>query len=163
VSPGPSGVGKTTLGLALVGLASWNGAHVSGAVHWRGQLRDPAGLAQLRGREIGYLPQEARPALNPYRTCGVQMLEGPRTGQGGRGRPSGPERLRLAELLSAVGLDAGVAPQYPHRLAGGMYQRVLLAASLAGGPSLLVADKPTASLDTLNRNRVWLSRIPSRT
>ncbi len=57
-------------------------------------------------------------------------------------------------MLSAVGLDADAAQQFPHRLSGGMCQRVLLAAALAGRPSLLVVDEPTASLDTLNRRRV---------
>lgn len=151
---GPSGVGKTTLGLAMVGLASWNGAHVSGTFRWRGQICPPAGLATLRGGDIGYLPQESRPALNPYRSCRSQVLEGLRAAQGGHGRPSRLERDRLAELFCAVGLTSDVARQFPHRLSGGMCQRVLLAAALAGRPSLLVADEPTASLDTLNRRRV---------
>lgn len=139
---GPSGSGKTTLGLAMLGLAGWNGARVSGSVRWKGQDADASALRRLRGRSIAYLPQEARPALNPYRTCGSQIAD------------AAHDRTTVGALLEAVGLDTSVAGQYPHRLSGGMCQRVLLAAALASEPELLVADEPTASLDPLNRNRV---------
>lgn len=139
---GPSGSGKTTLGLAMLGLGGWNGARVSGSVRWKGQEADASELRRLRGRSIAYLPQEARPALNPYRTCGSQIAD------------TAHDRTMVGTLLEAVGLDTSVAGQYPHRLSGGMCQRVLLAAALASEPELLVADEPTASLDPLNRNRV---------
>lgn len=152
---GASGAGKTTIGLVLAGLAGWNRARVDGEVSWRGQVLGAKGLARLRGREIAYLPQEPRAALNPFRTCGSQVREALRPG------PPRPlrrrrrdDRQRVARLLERVGLSADVAGAPPHRLSGGMCQRVLLAAALAGEPALLVADEPTASLDTVNRRRV---------
>lgn len=147
---GPSGSGKTTLALAVLGLAGWCGARAEGGISWRGRAVGPSELARLRGREIAYVPQEPRAALDPYMTCGAQIAEGLRVG----GAEGADARARVRGLLAEVGLDPSVADQYPHRLSGGMCQRVLLAAALAGDPALLVADEPTASLDALTRARV---------
>jgi ABC-type glutathione transport system ATPase component len=147
---GPSGSGKTTLGLALLGLATRCGARVGGELRWRREVVGPPQLARLRGRAIGYVPQEPRAALDPYMTCGAQIAEA----LGAAGVVGTAARERVAALLAEVGLDPAVAGTYPHRLSGGMCQRVLVAAALAGDPLLVVADEPTASLDALTRARV---------
>lgn len=148
----PSGAGKSTLGTVLLGLADEVGAEVTGDIRWRGA---PARLAALRGRGIGLVLQEPRAALNPYRTVGAQVAEV----VGGRGRAA-----RVATLLAEVGLDPEVARAHPHRLSGGMCQRACIAAALAGGPDLLVADEPTTNLDADARDGVLglLAELRSR-
>ena len=56
-------------------------------------------------------------------------------------------RERAAQALQRVGLDPGLLRRYPHELSGGQRQRVLVAAAIAPGPELLIADEPTAALD----------------
>src|SRR5207302_7456941 len=51
------------------------------------------------------------------------------------------------EALQRVGLDPSLVKRYPHELSGGQRQRVLIAAAIAPGPALLIADEPTANLD----------------
>lgn len=143
---GPSGIGKTSTALAVLGLARRTGAAVTGQIRWRGLPAGDRELARLRGRSIGWVPQEPASALNPYRRCGSQLAETlPRAGR---------TRAAVRGLLALVGLDAAAARAYPHELSGGMCQRVLIAAALAPRPSLLLADEPTASLDALTRREI---------
>lgn len=138
----PSGAGKSTLGAVLLGLAGELGAEVRGEVRWHGA---PARLTALRGHGIGFVLQEPRAALNPYRTVGAQVGEPMR---------GGDRDTRVATLLAEVGLDPATARTYPHRLSGGMCQRACIAAALAGEPDLLVADEPTTNLDPEARDGV---------
>lgn len=145
---GVSGSGKTLLARAALGLLP-PGAWMRGQVLWRGAEPDtqPGGWAALRGRGPTWLPQEPLAGLNPLLTIGAQVTETVRRHQG---LGAAAARRQAAELLAELNLPdpARLLDAWPHELSGGMRQRALLAAALACGPQLLIADEPTSSLDT---------------
>jgi len=145
---GESGCGKSMTALALMGLLP-HAARTGGSIRFEGRelvgLPDAA-MCALRGDRIGMIFQEPMTALNPLHTIGEQVAEPLRQHRGMGGRPARAEALRLLDrvrLPQAVQrLDA-----YPHQLSGGQRQRVMIAAALACGPDLLIADEPTTALD----------------
>jgi oligopeptide/dipeptide ABC transporter ATP-binding protein len=145
---GESGSGKTQLARAILGLSPV-GARVTGRMVYRGT--ELVGLPEerwqpLRGAEIGLVMQEPAAALDPVQTVGAGIEESIRL----HSRVSHARAREMARAaLSEVAFpdpDAGL-DEYPHRLSGGLRQRAHLAAVLAAGPKLLLADEPTASLD----------------
>jgi peptide/nickel transport system ATP-binding protein len=147
---GESGCGKSTLLLAILGLLPPSARIVRGSVRYRGRellcLRD-SDLRRLRGAEIAIVFQDPELALNPVRRVGSQVAEvvAAHRGQGGR-----RSREDATAMLAEVGLPepARLYDAYPHELSGGQRQRVVIAQALACRPSLLLADEPTASLDS---------------
>ena len=163
---GESGSGKTTVALALLGHTR-RGLSVSrGEILLDGldllRLR-PAGLRQLRGARVSYVPQDPSAALNPALRIGYQLREalrvhghpGPATSPR-PSRPAGDPGKRILEVLSEVGLEASPAMlrRYPHQLSGGQQQRVALAMAFACRPSLIVLDEPTTGLDVLTQRHI---------
>jgi peptide/nickel transport system ATP-binding protein len=143
---GESGSGKTTLALSLLRLLP-AGARASGSVRFSGEdvLRMPEPeLRRIRGSGIAMVFHDPLAALNPVLRIGTQIAEGLRAH---RHLAAGAAHEQVARLLQAVGLAARDARRYPHQLSGGMRQRALLALALACGPSVLIADEPTSSLD----------------
>lgn len=145
---GESGCGKSMTALALMGLLP-DGAVTTGSIRFDGQelvgLSD-ARMAELRGRRIAMIFQEPMTALNPLHTVGAQVAEPLRQHLRLGAREARAEALRLLERVrlpqAKQRLDA-----YPHQLSGGQRQRVMIAAALACGPDLLIADEPTTALD----------------
>jgi putative ABC transport system ATP-binding protein len=138
---GPSGSGKTTL-LNLIGCVD---TPTSGKVHVDGQdtsLLSERQLTDLRLRRIGFIFQTFN--LVPVLTV-FQNVEFPLLLQGGMGRPE--RQARVNGLLDAVGL-LDHARHRPSELSGGQRQRVAVARALVGKPKLVLADEPTANLDS---------------
>lgn len=160
---GESGSGKSSLALASVQLLEDPMlALETGSVYFGDQdllALAPFELQQLRGSEIGLVFQQSSSALNPSARV-VDLVR-----EGARRRASGYVATREAalEALRRVGLptDRRSLGRYPHELPAGARQRLLLAVYLAAQPSLLIADEPTAALDTTTQAQVLdlLSRL----
>jgi len=146
---GESGSGKSTLAVSLVRLLPGNGNITRGAVHFEGKdllQAKPEELEQIRGRRISLIFQEPSLALHPTMRSGEQVRQ-VLAAHSAPGKSALSERTRqvLAEVFPE---DADrIARSYPHQLSGGQRQRVLIAQAIACGPSVVIADEPTASLD----------------
>ncbi|WP_304455467.1 dipeptide/oligopeptide/nickel ABC transporter permease/ATP-binding protein [Nocardiopsis sp. YSL2] len=146
---GESGSGKSQTAFAVLGLLGEGGRTVAGSIVFDGQELtglDEARMNGLRGRRIAYVPQEPMSNLDPAFTVGAQFTDPLRVVLG----KSAPEARRIAlDLLARVGIPdpERAYRSYPHQLSGGMAQRVLIAAAIAAGPDLLIADEPTTALD----------------
>lgn len=132
---GASGSGKTLLADAILGMFDPNEC-ASGMIAFKGRELTAAGLAELRGGDIAYVPQGID-SLDPVMRVGRQVC----------GSASAHLVERQRELFERYGLSREVEHMYPHELSGGMARRVLLCCALMGSPSLLVADEPTPGMD----------------
>ncbi|WP_066942943.1 ABC transporter ATP-binding protein [Streptomyces lushanensis] len=153
---GESGSGKTTVARTVLGLPG-HGAEVTGRVQVDGtDLRPPdeRALSRIRGRRIGYVPQDPTGSLDPLRRIGSQLTEvllrhGIATGRGAA-------RAAVPGLLERAGIDEPdrIARSYPHELSGGLRQRAAIALAVSCVPGLLVADEPTTALDAVVRSQI---------
>ena len=146
---GESGSGKSTTAMSVIGLLPGNGRVTGGSVRFAGQELvglDEARMRQIRGRQIGLVPQDPMSNLNPVTTVGRQVAETLLV-HGLATRRDVDEKVVAA--LAAAGLPEPErrARQYPHEFSGGMRQRALIAIGLACRPRLLIADEPTSALD----------------
>jgi len=153
---GESGSGKSTTAAAVIGLLPGTGKVTGGKIEFDG--RDITNLSkrelvELRGSEIGMIPQDPMSNLNPVWRIGTQVEEA----LVANGMPKGsPARERTIEVLGEAGLPdaAARAKQYPHEFSGGMRQRALIAIGLSSNPKLLIADEPTSALDVTVQRRI---------
>jgi putative ABC transport system ATP-binding protein len=150
---GPSGSGKTTL-LSILGCIL---SPTSGSIEVAGTSTEglgPEDLAVLRRRHLGFIFQ----SYNLFPT--LSALENVRIALDVRGETGYPAAARAEEVLRDVGL-AHRMRNYPGNLSGGEQQRVAVARAIATSPSIVLADEPTAALDSENGHAVMalLSRI----
>ena len=147
---GESGSGKSTTAHAIINLLPGTGEITAGSIKFDGQeligLPDHE-LEKIRGRQIGFVPQDPMSNLNPVWSIGFQVEEAIRS----NGIATGKKEVRAAaiEVLRKAGLSDAEARlrQFPHQFSGGMRQRVLIGIGLAANPKLLIADEPTSALD----------------
>jgi putative ABC transport system ATP-binding protein len=140
VLSGPSGSGKTTL-LNLIGCIDRPDAgEITVAGQAVGLLSDDA-LSDFRLRHIGFVLQNFNllPVLTAYENIEYPLLL--------TGATSAMRKKRVRELLDAVGLSRHER-HWPGQLSGGQRQRVAIARALATAPELVLADEPTANLDS---------------
>ncbi|MFD6447911.1 dipeptide ABC transporter ATP-binding protein [Promicromonospora sp. NPDC060204] len=146
---GESGSGKSVTARSVVGLAG-EGARVSAArLSVAGQdVLSLSGrrLRKLRGGTVGLIAQDALVSLDPLRPVGREIGD---TLALHTDLDAAARRARTLQLLERVGLpDAELrAGQRPGQLSGGQRQRALIAAGIAAGPRLVIADEPTTALD----------------
>ncbi|MEV8023501.1 ABC transporter ATP-binding protein [Microbacterium sp. NPDC080220] len=162
---GESGSGKSTTAAAVIDLLPGTGKVTSGSIMLDGVDLTKASrrdMEAIRGRDIGYVPQDPMSNLNPVWSIGFQVEEAVRAN--GLASSRRQARQRAIEVLKQAGLaDAERRMhQFPHQFSGGMRQRALIGIGLAADPKLLIADEPTSALD-VTVQRVILDHLASLT
>jgi peptide/nickel transport system ATP-binding protein len=146
---GESGSGKSVTALSIMGLLPPGGRVTDGEILFEDRnlldLSEPE-MRENRGNSLAMIFQEPMTSLNPVLTIGDQLTEAMLLHLGISRREAAQ---RAVELLELVGVPrAGqIVKDYPHRLSGGMRQRVMIAMALSCSPVLLIADEPTTALD----------------
>ncbi|WP_435656610.1 dipeptide ABC transporter ATP-binding protein [Brucella pituitosa] len=153
---GESGSGKSTTAHAVIGLLRQEATITKGSILVLG--KDTATLSHreltsIRGRLVGYVPQDPGVSLNPVQRIGTQV----------------GEVLRIHQTLKADLIDAAVVKilndvglrdperlmhMYPHELSGGMRQRVLIAIAVSCSPKIIIADEPISALDVTVQKQI---------
>lgn len=151
---GESGSGKSQTAFTILGLLPETAQVAGGRILFEGEpllvagddVRNRARIAKLRGRGIGYIPQEPMSNLDLAFTVGYQLVRPMRKVLG---LSASQARDKALELLATVGIrhPERTFNAYPHEISGGMAQRVLIAGAVSCEPKLLIADEPTTALD----------------
>ena len=154
---GESGSGKSTTAQAIIDLLPGTGRIKQGSINFDGtdlSKLSPKQLTDVRGAQIGYVPQDPMSNLNPVWTIGYQVEEAIKANNVARGDKA--VRERAIEVLTEAGLPEAQnrLKQYPHEFSGGMRQRALIGIGLSARPKLLIADEPTSALDVTVQRRI---------
>jgi peptide/nickel transport system ATP-binding protein len=138
---GESGSGKTTIARCIARLI----VPTDGAILLRGADIARLGPRALRPhrKQVQIVFQDPYRSLNPRRTVGQSMLEGPMN----FGVAQAAALARAHELLRLVGLGTEAMARFPHQFSGGERQRICIARALAMEPDVLIADEAVSALD----------------
>jgi peptide/nickel transport system ATP-binding protein len=154
---GESGCGKSTLMRAILSILPKRGRATEGNVLLDGRdlLTLPPSVfrTEIRGGQIGFIPQDPYQAFNPVFRVGTQLLETTRAKAGGNALDA---KADIIALLKAVQLSdpEHALDRYPHQFSGGQRQRLLIAAALASSPAVVLADEPTTALDVTTQAQI---------
>ena len=146
---GESGSGKSVTALSILGLHTASTTRATGRIQYSGKdmlTMKPRELRAIRGREIAMIFQDPMSSLNPVLTIADQIGETLRIHQQLDATASRRRAIELLELVRIPDAKRRI-DEYPHRLSGGMRQRVMIAIAIACRPRLLIADEPTTALD----------------
>ena len=154
---GESGSGKSTTAHAIINLLPGSGTITGGRILFQGRDLTTLTRAQMedvRGKDIGLVPQDPMNSLNPVHRIGFQVEEAIRAN--GLAHSKREVRKRAIQVLKEAGLsDADTRlRQFPHEFSGGMRQRVLIGIGLSSDPKLLIADEPTSALDVTVQKKI---------
>ena len=138
---GESGSGKSTVARCIVRLVD----PTSGEIMIEGQDIAKMSQSQLRSyrRNVQVVFQDPYRSLNPRRTVGQSIVEGPMN----FGTSHGEALERARDLMEIVGLSPQALDRFPHQFSGGQRQRICIARALAMEPKVLIADEAVSALD----------------
>lgn len=153
---GESGAGKSTIGLAVLGVARGGAAITGGVIALDGKDILTAGQAYLRdmrGRRVAYVAQSAAAAFNPAHRLMDQVIEASVL----KGLMTKPEaRSRAVQLFAELELPnpESFGDKYPHQASGGQLQRAMTAMAMCARPDIIIFDEPTTALDVTTQIEV---------
>lgn len=153
---GVSGSGKSSLSRAILRLLPANAKVTCGSVEYRGKdlLNMPQrDLRHVRGAGIALISQEPALALNPVLPVGRQIIDVLRAHRRGSHKEVMEQTRAMLREVGFAEPDR-VLGAYPHQLSGGQRQRAAIAQALICSPSLLIADEPLSSLDTITQAEI---------
>lgn len=151
---GESGCGKSVTALSILRLISKPGKIIAGEIYFKGEnllKKSKTEMNKIRGREISMIFQNPSSSLNPSIVIGEQIAEVIRLH---KGLSRHDAKIEAKKELELVGVPIDKINNYPHQLSGGMCQRVMIALACSCDPSLLLADEPTTSLDTITQAQI---------
>jgi peptide/nickel transport system ATP-binding protein len=153
---GESGSGKSVTSLSIMQLLAAGSSRISGSVRLNGQellSLPPRQMRRVRGNDVAMIFQEPMTSLNPLYTVGWQLVEALQAHRPLSKREARDQAIALLEKVR-IPNAATRFDEFPHRLSGGMRQRVMIAMALASRPMLLIADEPTTALDVTIQGQI---------
>ena len=147
---GESGCGKSTLGFSILKLLRPPGIIADGQIRYHGDnivKMTERELLGIRGKRIAMIFQDPLTSLNPLFRIGDQFVETIQAHENGVSKKEALERA--GDMLKELGIAPDRLHEYPHKMSGGMRQRIMIGIALVLNPDLLIADEPTTSLDVI--------------
>lgn len=159
---GESGSGKSLLAQAIVGVLDQRWKVHADRFHWKGQdlmNMTPHERKAIISKDVAMIFQEPMSCLDPSTTIGEQISEAVDSSQltGFFWQKAQQRKLAAINLLHKVGIQdhSKCLNSYAHQLTEAICQRVMIAMALAKRPILLVADEPTAAMETTNQGQIF--------